>query len=124
MLWPLATTTHDEDELNWFFLVDPRHRDGKARFDAQYWRANIEGSERYVTTYAGTVDHRLGPHESGFANVWLAGDWTRNGIDGGSVEAAVTSGIQAARAVMGESLDIQGTGTWLTSDFGDVGIRA
>jgi uncharacterized protein with NAD-binding domain and iron-sulfur cluster len=97
---------------------------GAARFESQYWRGNFSGTERYVQTPAGSVHFRLRADESGIDNLWLAGDWTRNGIDGGSVEAAVTSGIQAALAVMGESIDIQGTTGWLSADTGDVGIKA
>ena len=55
--------------------------------------------ERYVLTPAGSVEHRLPSGDSGFENLSLAGDWTSNGIDGGCVEAAVISGIDAARAL-------------------------
>ena len=41
------------------------------------------------------------PDESGFADLYLAGDWTRNGLNVGCVEAATVSGMQAARAVTG-----------------------
>ncbi len=69
-------------------------------FDSQYWRANIAASDRYVATPAGTVKHRLRSDRSGFDNLVLAGDWTRNGIDGGCVEAAAISGMQAARELV------------------------
>jgi hypothetical protein len=71
------------------------------RFSSQYWRANVTPSERYVLTPAGSVKHRLPSNDSGFENLKLAGDWTKNGVDGGCVEAAVTSGMQAARAITG-----------------------
>jgi len=80
-------------------LADPEDRVGEERFEAQYWRANIVGTERYVLTPPGSIEKRLRPGESGFRNLVLAGDWTRNGICGGSVEAAVTSGRLAARAL-------------------------
>lgn len=80
-------------------LADPEDRVGEERFEAQYWRANIAGTERYVLTPPGSIEKRLRPGESGFGNLVLAGDWTRNGICGGSVEAAVTSGRLAARAL-------------------------
>ncbi len=73
-------------------------RSGPKRLDAQYWRANTTPSERYVLTPAGSVHYRLAAEESGVENLVLAGDWTRNGIDGGCVEAAMTSGMRAARA--------------------------
>jgi uncharacterized protein with NAD-binding domain and iron-sulfur cluster len=85
-------------------------------YDAQYWRANVRGSERYVLTPAGSVEHRLRAGESGFRNLALAGDWTRNGICGGSVEAAVTSGRDAARAISGHPAFVTGLDGWLEAD--------
>jgi uncharacterized protein with NAD-binding domain and iron-sulfur cluster len=103
-------------QFDWALLADPQGRKGHARFDAQYWRANVSGSERYALTPAGSVEHRLWPHDSGFDNLALAGDWTRNGIDGGSVEAAVTSGLLAAEAIDGIRRVVPGTDGWLESD--------
>jgi uncharacterized protein with NAD-binding domain and iron-sulfur cluster len=112
-VWPKSRR---DGAFDWGYLFDQRRAEGEKRFHAQYWRANIEGSERYVTTYAGTVEHRLGADGSGFGNVWLAGDWTRNGIDGGSVEAAVASGRLASRAICGSPKDVPGTSGWLAGD--------
>jgi hypothetical protein len=85
------------------------------RMDDQYYRANIAGTELYVLTPAGSVKDRIRSDTSGFANLVLAGDWTRNGIDGGCVEAAATSGRQAARALTGAETPIYGEDpTWLT----------
>jgi hypothetical protein len=85
------------------------------RMDDQYYRANISGTELYVLTPAGTVADRVPSDASGFGNLVLAGDWTRNGIDGGCVEAAATSGRQAARALTGAQAPIYGEDpTWLT----------
>ena len=85
-------------------------------YDAQYWRANVSPSERYVLTPARSVEHRLRADESGFANLALAGDWTRNGICGGSVEAAVTSGRAAARAISRHPAVVPGLDGWLEAD--------
>ncbi|MEM8554596.1 MAG: NAD(P)-binding protein [Pseudomonadota bacterium] len=91
----------------------PNASDGKGGFDTsvlydgfenQYTRVNMYGSERYVLSVTGSVFHRLPPSESGFANLVLAGDWTRCGINAGCVEAATISGIAAASAVTGETL--------------------
>lgn len=92
--WPGAATasgSFDEGSLH----VDPEGR----REDAIYLRANTEAWERYVLSLPGTTAHRLAPDDSGFDNLFLAGDWTRNEINGGSVEAAVSSGMTAARAI-------------------------
>jgi uncharacterized protein with NAD-binding domain and iron-sulfur cluster len=112
-VWPKADP---DGSFDWGYLFDHHPHEGEARFDAQYWRANIQGSERYVTTYKGTVEHRLHAHGSGFDNVYLAGDWTHNGVDGGSVEAAVASGRLASRALCGEPKDVPGTSGWLAGD--------
>lgn len=96
-IWPGAV---HRGAFDWNVLFDPRGRAGAQRLEAQYLRANVAGSDRYVTTPAGSVDARLHPGQSGFENLTLAGDWTHSGIDGGCVEAAVISGEQAARAVI------------------------
>jgi uncharacterized protein with NAD-binding domain and iron-sulfur cluster len=113
-LWPGAETP--DGDFDWSLLADPQDRDGEARLEAQYWRANIFGSERYVLTPPGSIEHRLAPGESGVDNLVLAGDWTRNGVCGGSVEAAVTSGKLAARALCGEPAIVPGTEGWLETD--------
>jgi uncharacterized protein with NAD-binding domain and iron-sulfur cluster len=110
-LWPAAT---HRGKFDWGVLVDRDGARGPARFDSQYWRANTSPWERYVLTPAGTVEHRLPSDDSGFANLKLAGDWTRTGIDGGCVEAAVISGIDAARAISGDPREVSGKRTdWL-----------
>jgi uncharacterized protein with NAD-binding domain and iron-sulfur cluster len=103
-------------KFDWNTLVDPSGAHGEERLDAQFLRANFIPSERYVMTRAGSVKYRLAANESGFENLVLAGDWTRNGIDGGSVEAAVTSGMQAARAISGSRRTIQHETGWLVDD--------
>ena len=110
-LWPDA---RKGGAFDWTALVDRTGGTGPARFDSQYWRANTSPWERYVLTPAGTVEHRLPSGDSGFANLKLAGDWTRNGVDGGCVEAAVISGMDAARAITGDQRPIPGTDmAWL-----------
>ena len=72
-----------------------------ARFDAQFWGANIDPSERYVLSAAGSTRHRLAAGDSQFANLVLAGDWVYNGFPVGCVESATLGGLQAARAITG-----------------------
>jgi uncharacterized protein with NAD-binding domain and iron-sulfur cluster len=105
-LWPNAKRA--DGSFDWGVLVDRDGGSGAARFDAQYWRANVTPTERYVLTTAGSVKHRLPSGQSGFENLSLAGDWTRNGIDGGCVEAAVISGIEAAARINGVGAVIPG----------------
>lgn len=96
-IWPLAASN---GAFDWNVLFDPEGREGRDRLRAQYVSANVAGTDRYVTTPAGSVDARLDPEQSGFENLVLAGDWTHNGIDGGCVEAAVVSGERAASALI------------------------
>jgi uncharacterized protein with NAD-binding domain and iron-sulfur cluster len=72
-----------------------------ARVKARFHRANLSPSGRYVLSRKGKTKSRMAPEDSGFANLALAGDWTRNGADIGCVEATVMSGRQAARALLG-----------------------
>lgn len=120
--WPAATV---DGRFDWDVLADPGGTsEGTARFGSQYWRANTTPTERYVRTPPGSVTKRLWPGQSGFSNLALAGDWTRNYIDGGCVEAAVMSGLLAARHVLGQAgvedseVRIDGEGTWLLEDDG------
>jgi uncharacterized protein with NAD-binding domain and iron-sulfur cluster len=55
------------------------------------------------------------PGDTGFGNLVAAGDWTRNDIDGGSVEGAVTSGIRAARALTGDNRAPRGVTGWMSA---------
>jgi uncharacterized protein with NAD-binding domain and iron-sulfur cluster len=92
----------------WQWLVDPLGADGPGRMDRQYWRANVDPSERYVLSVAGSSAQRLATDGSGLPNLFLAGDWLRTGLDSGCVEAAVMGGMQAARAIGGYPADIPG----------------
>ncbi|MBT9385128.1 NAD(P)-binding protein [Pseudooceanicola sp. CBS1P-1] len=88
-------------------VADPFYPPGRG-LAGQYARVNMEGSERYVLSTAGSVFHRLAPDESGFDNLYLAGDWTRCGLNAGCVEAATMSGLAAANAISGQNLPING----------------
>jgi uncharacterized protein with NAD-binding domain and iron-sulfur cluster len=116
VLWPGAEHATQASGFDWELLFDQTGASGEDRVRAQYWRANIFGSERYVLTPPGSIEFRLRPSEAAPANLALAGDWTRNGICGGSVEAAVTSGRLAARHLSGSPAVVPGTEGWLESD--------
>jgi len=92
----------------WQWLVDPLEAGGQSRMDRQYWRANVDPSERYVLSVAGSSVYRLASDATGLDNLFLAGDWLRTGLDSGCVEAAVMGGMQAARAIGGYPADILG----------------
>ena len=84
---------------DWQILIDPKERSGQRRLDAHYWCINDDPSNRYVLSVPGSTRFRLRADESGFVNLFLAGSWTRNGLDIGAVETAAVSGMQAARAI-------------------------
>jgi uncharacterized protein with NAD-binding domain and iron-sulfur cluster len=101
-LWPKAVIPTAPPQFRWDFLVDQRPGEytGEARLDAQYCRANIMPSERYVLTVAGSSKYRLPAHDPTICtNLYLAGDWTQNGLNTGCIEAAVMSGRLAANAI-------------------------
>lgn len=92
----------------WQWLVDPEEGSGAARFDRQYWRANVDPSERYVMSVVNSTQYRLAADGSGFGNLFLTGDWIKTGINAGCVEAAVMAGMQASRAMSGYPQVIEG----------------
>ena len=84
---------------------------GEARFDTQYWLATLNPSDRYVLALPGSVQHRLGTDGAGFANLYLAGDYLRTGMNVGCVEAATMGGMHASRAICGRPEEIIGDDT-------------
>ena len=98
-LWPDAFDP--AGNFLWDLLVDPANGVGPARLASQWFRANRNEAELYTLTLPGSTPHRLRPGGSGLENLVLAGDWTHTGFDVGAVEAAVMSGRQAARALLG-----------------------
>jgi uncharacterized protein with NAD-binding domain and iron-sulfur cluster len=111
-IWPLATDRSTGD-FDWNLLIAPPDLIGPQRLRAQYIRANIDPSERYVLAVAGTTKFRIAPGESGFTNLFVAGDWTYNKLNFGCVESAAQSGYLAACAVK------SGTPTSVTKGAGN-----
>jgi len=87
--------------FRWELLCGADGLVGPDRFDSQYWSANVDPSDLYVQSLPGTDRIRLRSDESGYDNLYLAGDWTDSGLNAGCIEAAVLSGLQAANAVHG-----------------------
>ena len=104
-LGDLLPGTVGPDGFQWDLLCGSgagRHADP---LDSQFWRANVDPSDRYVQSLPGTDRYRLRSDESGYDNLFLAGDWTDSGLNAGCIEAAVLSGLQAANAVRGRPRD-------------------
>lgn len=107
-LWPLASVPGQPGVFNWDLMRSSSNAAGWERLREQYVRANVDPADRYVLSVAGSKKFRLPSNASGFANLYLAGDWTRNGINAGSVEAAVMSGMQASQGISGYPKTILG----------------
>ena len=75
--------------------------EGRARFATQYWRANVNPSDRYVIHTPGSWRHRISPLDRTYDNLTITGDWTDSGFHSGCVEGAVMSGLLAAHAISG-----------------------
>ncbi|MFC3673999.1 NAD(P)-binding protein [Ferrovibrio xuzhouensis] len=72
---------------------------GVARLDQQFWKPNIDPTERYTTSPPGSTQYRLKAWNSGFSNLVLAGDWIYTGLNVGSFEGACMGGKLAVHAV-------------------------
>ncbi len=92
-LWPDAVDP--AGRFRWSVLV------GEGGIDGQYYRANVNPSDRYILSLPGTSRYRISPLERHVRNMTVAGDWTQCGINVGCIEAAVMSGKLAARALTG-----------------------
>lgn len=97
-IWPAV---NGPGGFDWSVLQAPASAAGPDRLDAQYIRANVDPSERYVQSVTGSSRLRLRADESGYANLYLAGDWIATPQNLGSFEASVMAGKLAARGVSG-----------------------
>ena len=100
-LWPRAVSS---DGFRWDLLAAdaPVEGAGPARFDSQFWTANVNPSDRYVQSLPGSPAYRISPLDMTFDNLTVAGDWTATGLDSGCIESAVISGRLAAHAISGK----------------------
>jgi hypothetical protein len=99
VLWPGAVGARG---FRWELLCDGTAAgapNGSEPLDHQYWRANVDPSDLYVQSLPGTDRYRIPPGDTGFDNLFIAGDWTDCGLNAGCVEAATRSGRLAAAAV-------------------------
>jgi uncharacterized protein with NAD-binding domain and iron-sulfur cluster len=102
-----------DGSFRWDLLCGRNGHTGRNAIDTQLVLANIDPSDRYVQCSPGSDAHRLRADESGYDNLFLAGDWTDNGLNAGCIEAATLSGLRAANAVLGRSRSYRIAGIWL-----------
>ena len=105
VFWPLASPN---DTFDWNVLYDPEGRTGKDRLDYQVVKANIDPWACCTGSPAGSTRWRLATDRSGFDHLFLAGSWIDTGFNIESIETAVVSGKQAARALIGAGAVIDG----------------
>ena len=101
----------DPSGIDWSTLHSATDADGAARFDSQYWRANIDPTELYVLSLPGTMRWRMTAGDNEFDNLVICGTWTDSGFNLSSVEGAVMSGLSAAKFISGEPIEIVGGAT-------------
>lgn len=110
--WPRAAVLGQPDLLWSALYCQTPALQGEQRIESQYYRINIEPTERYVLALPGSARLRLRADESGFDNLYLAGDWLYTGLNVGCVEAAVMGGYQASQAISGWPEKIPGDSEW------------
>lgn len=89
--------------LDWSVLYDPRNGGsnvGSVRFAYQHVVANDGPYERYSQVLPKTLKKRMTQGGSGYDGLWLAGDWTRNGVEIACIEGAVLSGVLCANHLL------------------------
>ncbi len=107
-IFPAATDPANPGHFNDAVLVKCIDDPKQTNFDTQFFRVNIDPSELYVLSLPGSAAHRLSSHDSDFANVYLAGDWTLTDLNIGCIEATVISARMASRAICGKPDHIYG----------------
>jgi uncharacterized protein with NAD-binding domain and iron-sulfur cluster len=102
-LWPEAWRRPGEFRWELLHGADPDRASGaprdERRFDGQFWRANVNPTDRYTLSLPGSIEHRISPLDTPVENMTVAGDWTECGLNLGCVEAAVMSGLLASHAI-------------------------
>ena len=96
---------------NHFAKLLPGADDGFGGFDfsylhERYVRANIDQWQRFTLATPGSLANRPWPVVPGVANLFLAGDWTRNGVDIPCMEATTVSAMLAVQGITGEDLGV------------------
>jgi uncharacterized protein with NAD-binding domain and iron-sulfur cluster len=105
---PATESQSNPNHFNDDFLVNCAVDPAQKPFDTQFFRCNIDPTELYVLSLPGSAKYRLASHESDFANLYLAGDWTFTDLNIGCIEAAVISARMASRAICGKPDHIYG----------------
>ena len=63
VLWPKSVQPNNLAVFDWKLLVPSNEKEGEERFKTQYWRANVDPSERYTLALPGTDKARIRPDQ-------------------------------------------------------------
>jgi uncharacterized protein with NAD-binding domain and iron-sulfur cluster len=99
--WSRAAAPTSPYGLDPKLIFDPEPGASGDVLTRQYIRANCNPSDLYVQSPKNSVYWRMDADKSGFDNLYLAGDWTLNGLNSGCAEGAAKSGARCAEAVAG-----------------------
>lgn len=106
-----------KDKMGWFFpnattleypegmRLDVIHDFSKTaktdygKLKTQFFRANVNPTDRYTLSLPGSNKYRLKANESGFDNLILTGDWINFGVNVGYYEGAIVAGLQAGQVL-------------------------
>lgn len=102
LIWPKTRDSKNPSQFDDSTLVNCALDPTIANFDTQFFRVNIDPTELYCLSLPGTTRFRLPPGDSGFQNLFLAGDWTLTDLNLGCIEATVISGMLASKAICGK----------------------
>ncbi|MEP2771572.1 MAG: NAD(P)-binding protein [Fulvivirga sp.] len=70
-----------------------------AKLKTQYFRANVNPTDRYTLSLPGTNKYRLKADETGFENLVITGDWIDFGVNVGYYEGAIIAGLKAGQCI-------------------------
>lgn len=107
-IWTKSGTSTNPAGLNWDLL----HGEGSGlmKMESQYYRANIDPSERYILSVPGSVQLRMKAKGSVFKNLTMTGDWVYTSLSAGCIECCAMAGLHAAEAISGEKFYISDRG--------------
>ena len=109
-VWPNGSTPALPTGLDPMLLVALQGGSAESRWAQQWWRVNIDPNERYVLSAPKSTASRIACDDTGVANLLIAGDWTWNPVlNAGCVEASVASGMECARVLTGQPIEIAGS---------------
>jgi uncharacterized protein with NAD-binding domain and iron-sulfur cluster len=104
--WPKGVNPENEQGVDFRLLVDPRkehdddnEKSGMKKLEQQFFRANVDPTERYTLSLPESEVYRLKTDGTGYDNFFITGDWIDCDLNMGCVEATVISGLMCATAV-------------------------